>query len=57
MMVNKRKVKDFALECAKGRHHRFTRVGSSFYALCEAHLQEFIRAHVRRIPSKGKTIE
>lgn len=57
MMVNRRKVKEFALEMAKSRHHKFTRVGSSFYIQCEAHLKEFIRNHVQRIPSKGKTIE
>lgn len=57
MMVNKRKVKEYALEAAKSRHHKFTRVGSGFYVLCEARLKEFIRNHVERLPSKGKTIE
>jgi hypothetical protein len=57
MMVNRRKVKEFALECAKNRHRRFTRVGSAFYILCEANLKELIRNHIQRIPSKGKTIE
>lgn len=55
-MVNKRKVKAFALEMAKSRHHKFTRVGSGFY-ICEAKLKEFIRNHVARLSSKGKTIE
>ena len=57
MMVNRRKVKLFALEMAKSRHHKITRVGSGFYILCEAKLKEFIRNHIRRLPSKGKTIE
>ena len=57
MMVNKRKVKQFALEMAKPRHHKFTRVGSIFYILCEATLKDFIRNHIHRLPSKGKTIE
>lgn len=57
MMVNRRKVKEFALEAAKSRHHKFTRVGSSFYVICEAALKTFIRNHIQRLPSKGKTIE
>jgi len=55
-MINKRKVKLFALEMAKTRAHHFTRVGSDFYPKCEGALKEFIRNYVRRLPSKGKTI-
>jgi hypothetical protein len=57
MMVNRRKVKEFALTMAKARHHKFTRVGSGFYIKCEANLKEFIQNHIQRLPSKGKTIE
>ena len=57
MMINRRKVKEFALEMAKSRHHKFTRVGSNFYLLCEGSLKQFIRNHIQRLPSKGKTIE
>jgi hypothetical protein len=57
MMINKRKVKDFALLMAKERAHKFTRVGAGFYLLCEANLKAFIRGHVMRLPSKGKTID
>jgi hypothetical protein len=57
MTVNRRKVKAFALEAAKSRHHKFTRVGSGFYILCEAMLKQFIRDHIHRLPSKGKTIQ
>ena len=32
------------------------RVGGDFYIKCEADLKEFIRSYVRRLPSKGKTI-
>jgi hypothetical protein len=56
-MINKRKVKEFALQMAKERYHKFTRVGSGFYLACEANLKAFIRGHVMRLPSKGKTIE
>ena len=56
MIINRRKVKLFALEMAKQRAHKFTRVGSEFYDKCEAHLKEFIRDQVSRHPSVGKTI-
>jgi hypothetical protein len=56
MLINKKHVKMFALEMAKGRAHKFTQVGSPFYLLCEANLKEFIRGHVHRLPSVGKTI-
>jgi hypothetical protein len=57
MMINRRKVKLFALEMAKSRAHKFTRVGSEFYIKCEANLKEFIRDQVQRHPSVGKTIK
>jgi hypothetical protein len=57
MMINRRKVKLFALEMAKGRAHKFTRVGREFYDKCEANLREFIRNQVQRHPSVGKTIK
>lgn len=57
MMLNKRLVRAFALEMAKQRSHKFTRVGAGFYSICEANLKAFIRGHVMRMPSKGKTIE
>lgn len=56
MLINRKKVKEFALEMAKSRAHKFTRVGSEFLIKCEANLKEFIRNSVRRLPSKGKTI-
>ena len=56
MLINRKKVKEFALEMAKGRSHKFTRVGGNFLLLSEGHLKEFIRQYVHRLPSKGKTI-
>jgi hypothetical protein len=56
MLINKSKVKAFALEMAKDRHHKFTRVSSEFHIKAEAALKEWIRGYVRRLPSKGKTI-
>jgi hypothetical protein len=49
-------VKALALEIAAKRAHRFTRDGGEFLVKCEANLKEFIRNHVGRLPSKGKTI-
>jgi len=57
MLINKKHVKLFALEMAKGRAHKLTRVGSEFYIKCEANLKEFIRNQVQRHPSIGKTIK
>ena len=57
MMINKKHVKLFALEMAKSRAHKLTRVGSEFYIKCEANLKEFIRNQVQRHPSIGKTIK
>jgi hypothetical protein len=56
VLINRRKVKEFALEMAKHRAHKFTRVGSDFFVKCEGNLKEFIRNYVHRLPSKGKTI-
>ena len=56
MLINRKKVKEFALEMAKHRAHKFTRVGGDFFIKCEGNLQEFIRNSVHRLPSKGKTI-
>ncbi len=56
MLINPSKVKQFALEVAKGRAHKFTRVGGDFFIRCEGQLKEFIRNYIHRLPSKGKTI-
>jgi len=57
MMIYRSKVKAFALEMAKSRSHKFTRVGKEFYDKCEANLKEFIRNQVHRHPSKGITLK
>jgi hypothetical protein len=56
-LINRKQVKEFAMEEAKSRAHKFTRVGSSFYITCDANLRMFIRGYIRRLPSKGKTIQ
>ncbi len=55
-LLNKKHVKEFALEMSKDRAHRFTRVGGEFLLKCEGRLKDFIRAYVRALPSKDKTI-
>ncbi len=56
MLINRKKVKEFALEMAKRRAHKFTRVGGDFFIKCEGHVKSFVREYVHRLPSKGKTI-
>ena len=56
MLINRSKVKEFALKMAKGWAHKFTRVGSEFFIKCEASLKTFIRNQIHSLPSKGKTI-
>jgi hypothetical protein len=56
-LLNKKHVKEFALEMAKDRAHKFTRVSGDFLLKCEGRLKDFIRAQVRALPSKGKTIQ
>jgi hypothetical protein len=55
-LINRKRVKQFALDMAKSRAHKFTRVGGEFFLKCEANLKEFVRNYVHRLPSKGKTI-
>jgi len=55
-LINRRQVKQFALELAKSRAHKFTRVGGNFLLQCEVTLKEFMRGYIQRLPSKGKTI-
>jgi hypothetical protein len=55
-LISRKHVKLFALSMAQTRAHRFTRVGDEFFIKCEANLKGFIRDHVQRLPSRGKTI-
>ena len=40
VLINRSKVKEFALEMAKHRAHKFTRVGSGFFIKCEGEPQD-----------------
>ena len=55
-LLNRRQVKLYALERARFRAHKFTRLGNEFIVACEIHLREFIQGYIHRLPSKGKTI-
>ena len=54
--LNKKHVKEFALEMTKDRAHKFSRVGGEFLLKCEGRLKDFIASYVRQLPSRGKTI-
>ena len=55
-LINKRAVKRYAMKVAADRHHRFSRVGEEFYDKIEGLLRHYIRDHVHRLPSSGRTI-
>jgi hypothetical protein len=55
-LINRRQVKAFALSLAAKRAHKFSRVSGDFLLRCEANLKWFVRQHVERLPSRGKTI-
>lgn len=55
-LINKRAVKRFAMKVASERHHRFSRIGQEFLDKAEGCLRQFIRDHVHRLPSSGRTI-
>ena len=56
-LINRSRVREFALQTAKSRAHKFTRVGSEFLLKCEGQLRAFICSQIARLPSKGKTIK
>lgn len=55
-LLNKKAVKEFALECAKGRFHKFTRVSERFLISVEAIVKGTIDFKVKNMPSVGKTL-
>jgi len=56
-LLNRKNVREFALEMAKHRAHRLTRVSGDFFLKCEGQLKAFIRSEVQRHPSVGRTIK
>ena len=55
-LINKAGVKKFALEVAKQRFHKFSRVSKDFLDDMDACLRATIRTRVNGLPSSGKTI-
>jgi hypothetical protein len=56
-IINRSRLRRFALDAASQRHHRFTRVSEEFVEQAEAHLRTWVREYVRQLPSLGKTIK
>ena len=56
-LISRKHVREFALEMAKSRAHKFTRVGGDFFLKSEGQLKAFIRSEVHRHPSVGKTLQ
>ena len=56
-LISRKHVREFALEMAKSRAHKFTRVGSEFFLRCEGQLKAYIRSEVQRHPSVGRTLK
>ena len=58
MLINKKAVKQYVLERAQQtRHHKFTRVSSSYYDYIEGVLRAAIRENIKQQPSMGKTLK
>jgi len=56
IFINKAQVKKFALEVAKNRYHKFTRVSNEFLVDVDSKIRGIIINHVNSLPSVGKTI-
>jgi hypothetical protein len=56
-VINREYCREFALEYAKHRHHKFTRVGEAFLNRVETYTKASIRAMVDGAPSKGVTLK
>ena len=54
--LNASKCKAYALKCAEGRHHKFTRVGRPFLEAINDEVMRIIAGKVSSAPSKGKTL-
>ena len=55
-LINRKACKEFSLECAKSRYHKFTRVSKEFLESIEFNVMQTIRQKVTGSPSKGKTL-
>lgn len=55
-LLNRKAVKEYALECSEVREKDFTRVSKDFIDALEYRIKELVRDSVRNHPTKGKTI-
>jgi len=57
MIVVQKAVKRLALDLAKKRAHKFTRVSDEFVQRVDRHVSTWIFNYIHALPSKGKTIK
>jgi hypothetical protein len=55
-LINRSRLRRYALDAAGQRAHRFTRVSDKFHQKADAHLRAWVRDYIQQLPSKGKTI-
>jgi len=55
-LINREAVRELALELAKKRAHRFSRVSEDTLIQANDAVRRFLVDHVSRFPSKGKTL-
>jgi len=55
-LINRARLRRYALDVGAQRHHRFTRVGGEFIDKADAQLRTWARDYIQRLPSVGKTI-
>ena len=56
-LLNKTAVRKYILAVAReSRYHEFTQVSNMSYQKLDAHLRNYIRDQIERLPSVGKTV-
>jgi len=55
-LINRKGVREFALEEAEKRHHKFTRVDRGLLDAAEAVVKKYVADIVRAHPTNGKTL-
>ena len=55
-IVNRKRVKEYALVYCKAKRPKFTRVSKSFIEMVDSQVRLFIRNYINSFPSVGKTI-
>jgi hypothetical protein len=55
-LINRAAVRELALELAKKRAHKFSRVSEETLIGANEAVRRYLAEHVSRVPSKGKTL-